>query len=320
MILYQQIPAMSLQTMVDPPLSQRVFHTRHPGVPLPESSGNRPHQYKLWSNDMLKKACDEIRRGTSLRRAELEYGIPKSTLQGYASGKHEVGQSGHRRYLSNEEEAELVTFLSGCAEVGYARSRKQVIATVQNYLTDVKGLSVTLTNGWWDKFRMRHPELSIRTAERLTYSRAIAGNPEVLGRYLETLQHTLTKYGILNVSNQIFNCDESGFPLDYKSPQVIAHKKCKHPTTIVGGDKSQVTVLACVSAAGIAMPPMVIFDRKTMKQELAYGEVPGTLYGLTDNGWSNSEMFHIWFQNHFLRYIPAVRPIIIVIGWPFFAL
>ena len=43
---------------------------------------------------------------------------------------------------SDEEEAELVTFLSGCAKVGYARTRKLIIASVQSYLSDVKGLSV----------------------------------------------------------------------------------------------------------------------------------------------------------------------------------
>ena len=107
--------------------------------------------------------------------------------------------------------------------------------------------------------------------------------------------------------------DESGFPLDYKSLKVVAEKGCKHPTTIIGGDKSQITVLARVSAAGITMPPMVLFDRKVLKPESTVGEVPGTLYGLTDNGWSNSEMFSLWFQNHFLRHIPAVRPVLLLL-------
>ena len=58
---------------------------------------------------------------------------------------------------------------------------------------------------------------------------------------------------------------------------------------------------------------MVLFDRKVLKPELTVGEVPGTLYGLTDNGWSNSEMFSLWFQNHFLRHIPAVRPVLLLL-------
>ncbi len=71
--------------------------------------------------------------------------------------------------------------------------------------------------------------------------------------------------------------------------------------------------MACVSAAGITMPPMVIFDRKTLKQELSIGEVPGTIYALTDNGWSNGEIFNIWFHNHFLTHAPAVRPLLLLL-------
>jgi hypothetical protein len=73
---------------------------------------------------------------------------------------------------------------------------------------------------------------------------------------------------------------ESGFPLDYKPLKVAAQKGCNHPTTIISGEKGQITVLACVSAAGITISPMIIFDRKTLKAELAHGEVPSTMYAM----------------------------------------
>lgn len=295
-------------------LCGRVFRSIQPGtVPLLNERAYRPCKYKLWDADKLERACADVQKGLSLRRAELEYGIPKSTIYDYASGNHMIGSSGHRRYLSNEEELELVKFLIGCADVGYARSRKQILATVESYLLNVKGHQVTLTNGWWEKFRVRHPVLTVRTAERLAYCRSIASDPRILCSYLEMLRHTLEEYSILNVPSQIFNCDESGFPLDYKPSKVAARRGCKHPTTVISGDKGQITVLACASAAGITIPPMVIFDRKTLKQELAHGEVPGTMYGLTDNGWSNAELFNIWFHNHFLCHAPAVRPLLLLL-------
>ena len=52
----------------------------------------------------------------------------------------------------------------------------------------------------------------------------------------------------------------------------------------------QVTVIACVNASGSKLPPMVIFDRKVLKADLTLNEVPETIYALTDNGWSNSEV------------------------------
>ena len=43
------------------------------------------------------------------------------------------------------------------------------------------------------------------------------------------------------------------------------------------------------------------------------GEVPGTLYGLSRNGWMNSELFYHWFLNHFLQYAPQTCPLMILL-------
>ena len=55
-------------------------------------------------------------------------------------------------------------------------------------------------------------------------------------------------------------------------------KGAKHPSVVTANVKVRFTVLACVNAAGNAMPPMVVFDQKILKDELAVGEVPGTTY------------------------------------------
>ena len=59
----------------------------------------------------------------------------------------------------------------------------------------------------------------------------------------------------------------------------------KDANFVTGGDKSQVTVLACTSTAGFALPPFVIFDRQFLNQGMTKGEVPGTLYGLSRMLW-----------------------------------
>ena len=68
--------------------------------------------------------------------------------------------------------------------------------------------------------------------------------------------------------------DESGFPLDPKSPLVVCRRGQKHPSALSSGNKSQVTVLACCNAAGYAIPPFVIFSGKILKAESTNGEVP----------------------------------------------
>ena len=102
--------------------------------------------------------------------------------------------------------------------------------------------------------------------------------------YFDLLEETLRKNKTANRPAQIFNRDETGMPLMHKPPRFIADVGQKHPYTITGSDSSQINVLACANAAGYCIPPMVIFDRKTLNPELAAGEVPGTFCSLSDSG------------------------------------
>ena len=86
----------------------------------------------------------------------------------------------------------------------------------------------------------------------------------------------------------MFNMDESGMPLDPPSLKVVTSAGIK--PGFCSGNKAQVTVVACCNAAGYVLPPMVIFDRKTLKRELTTGEVPGTMYSLSS---IDTELFEL---------------------------
>ena len=250
--------------------------------------------------------------GQAVRRVALNYGIPKSTLHDRISGKVTPGaKSGPPAYLSPEEEDELVSFLNDCSSMCYARSKKQTIALVQR-VVESKGLNVKVSDGWWKLFMKRHGTLTLRTAEPLSYARAVCSQPEILNHYYELLHQTLIEHDLADKPNQIFNLDESGMPLDPCPPKVITQKGVKHSASITTGDKAQITTLACCSAAGYVIPPLVVFDRKKLKPEMTVGEVPGTLYGLSSNGWMDTELFELWFVHHFLAHAPSCRPILLM--------
>ena len=42
-------------------------------------------------------------------------------------------------------------------------------------------------------------------------------------------------------------------------------------------------------------------------------EVPGTTYGLSENGWIDMELFKLWFFNHFLCHAGASRPLLLLL-------
>jgi hypothetical protein len=274
----------------------------------------RPNKYKAYDEDKLYSAYEEVVfENVPVRQAAMLYGVPATTLRDRVSGRVPFGKkSGPTRYLTDEEEDELVCFVIGCAEIGYSYTRKDILELVQEILIR-KEIFTVISHGWWEAFKKRHPEITLRKPELVSHVRANCAQVEVIQRYFDELEAILTDNKIFDSPSSIFNMDESGFPLDPKLPHVICKRGQRHPTTLCSGNKSQITVLACCNAAGYVIPPFVIFDRKILKAELTVGEVPETMYGLSSSGWIDSELFDAWFQNHFLSYAPASRPLLLIL-------
>ena len=275
----------------------------------------RPHIYREYGITSIEKAYEAVKNGKlTIRRAAEEYGVPRSTLHDRVAGKvsKTTTKSGPKCYLTKQEEKKLVEFLIGCASIGYAKSMREVLTIAERivHLHDDKK-DIHLSKGWWDKFCKRHPEISLRRAEPLSYARAVANNHAIIEHYFDVLQKVIEGNRLGGRPGQIFNCDETGMPLSPRPPKVAA-RIGQHPYAITTGDKSQITVLACASASGYTIPPMVIFDRKHLQAEMATGEVPGTFYGLSDTGWMDSELFHKWFVHHFLVHAPPKRPLLLL--------
>lgn len=77
-------------------------------------------------------------------------------------------------YLSTEEESEVVHWIGGCAEIGCAK------IIMSKIISKKYGYIVNVSQGWWDKFQKRHPELALQSSEMLAYKYAIAVNKAVI--------------------------------------------------------------------------------------------------------------------------------------------
>ena len=116
--------------------------------------------------------------GLSYREATNQFSVSKSTLHNRISGKVLPGaKSGAPLYLDEEEEGELVRWLEGCTQIGYAKSVKEVCAIVRAIVAKKNNLeSVVVSHGWWDWFSQHHPHLMLHTGEGLVYHRLISTN------------------------------------------------------------------------------------------------------------------------------------------------
>ena len=116
-----------------PPLTQRVVsekvHSNHNDRNV---LIERPAYYKDYNEISLQKAMAAVDRGESLRRTAEKFGVPRSTLHDHIVGKVKLGaMSGPSPYLTRDGEEELANIVVRCSEIGYAYSRLQVLALVQ---------------------------------------------------------------------------------------------------------------------------------------------------------------------------------------------
>ena len=182
-----------------------------------------------------------ISGGVSIRHAALQFGVPKSSLGDWVSGCVIPGStSGPPRYLTVSEENELVKFLSRSASIGYGKSCKEVMALVQRVLQS-KNLATHVSSGWWESFCRCHPNLSLSTAALLSLARSHASDPDTVSGYFDLLERTLEENDLIGKPGQLYNLDESGMPLDPKSPKVVVERGSQ-AVAIGSGNKSQVTI------------------------------------------------------------------------------
>ena len=123
-----------------------------------------------------------------------------------------------------------------------------------------RGIKNAVTTGWWNKFICQHPVLSERTPASLSIARAKASSKECLDTYFDRLEEILQETGLSENPALLFNMDETGFAIPKKTVDVCG---TKNVLSICSGSKSQITVLACVSGSGQALPPMIIWSKKT---------------------------------------------------------
>ena len=103
-------------------------------------------------------------------------------------------------------------------------------------------------------------------------------NRETIDQYFSLLKNVLDEHNLAANPERIYNVDETGTPLDFKTPNIVAKtgsKKVRY---------RQVTIVACASAVGQALAPLVIFNAKNLNPAWTRNEVSGSKYGLSDKG------------------------------------
>jgi hypothetical protein len=111
----------------------------------------------------------------------------------------------------------------------------------------------------------------------------------------------------------IYNVDESGVTIEHRPSRVVVELGRRNVYAVTSAERGKThTILACISASGYALPPLMVYPRKrAVPNKLKENAVSATIFVSSENGWINQELYLQWFES-FLKMIPESRPVLLI--------
>ena len=109
-------------------------------------------------------------------------------------------------------------------------------------------------------------------------------------------------WGLNYTPNRIWNVDECGVG-DIPQPTAVVGITGECTFQTISGEKPQnTTIVSCISAGGLAMPPLVIFKANKIKPEWREAAPTGYMIQGSATGYINGRLFQE-FGEHFVRFL-----------------
>ena len=148
--------------------------------------------------------------------------------------------------LSSMEDR-LAQYLVDMADMGFGLSRQEVMHLAFQ-IAEESGIkhpfqNFTAGRKWFEAFRSRHPNLTLRTPEALSYARTKSINPKTIEDFFTKLGAIYARLNLFCKPMQVFNVDESGVNLTQHKGKVITEVKRKGVHRVVGAEKGKKTHL-----------------------------------------------------------------------------
>ena len=198
--------------------------------------------------------------------------------------------------------------------LGFSPTITELVSIVSDYVHK-NSIETPFSDGRpgidWLKAFMKRNGLSLKKAEMISAARKSAtSDPFVIYDFYDLLEELLQKHRF--EPDQIWNCDESGFPTDPQKCRVVGSKGKSAYKITCGAGRENITTLAVCSAAGQVLDPLVIFSGKNFQQSTWKGDkaLPETYYGLSESGWMTSDVFYDWFKLFVKRIVK--RPLLLI--------
>lgn len=269
------------------------------------------------SEEVYKKAIEEVQNGVSLRVAAAKYKIDYTVLC-RRKNKEERGEKclskGGQTVLSAEVELQIVNRLVQCSEWGQPLDLYDLRVIVKNYLDKIGRRVERFQNNMPGMefalgFVKRHKErLSMRFCQNIKRSRA-GITTEHVRAYFENLRNSIDGVSPSN----IVNYDETNLTDDPGRKRVISKRGMKYPERVMNHSKSATSLMFAAAADGTILPPFVVYRAKHMYETWKIGGPIGARFSSTPSGWFDINCFMDWIVTiaiPYFRNLPGKKVLI----------
>ncbi|XP_029340970.1 tigger transposable element-derived protein 1-like [Acyrthosiphon pisum] len=212
-----------------------------------------------------------------------------------------------RKTFSDEQLLKLKEYITDIDRRSFGLTKVQCQKLVYEYASDNNvphcfNTEYKMAGHDWIESFMKEFDFSLRKPEVTSIGRLMAFNKVNVSLFFDKLKEIRTRNNFS--SSQIFNVDESGVStVPCKLPKVLSPIGSRRVSKLVSAERGKnITVVCGVSAAGVYVPPFIIFPRIRMKEELSRGTPPGTLCVCNESGWMTTETFLLYLQ-HFSKHV-----------------
>ena len=155
-------------------------------------------------------------------------------------------------------------------------------------------------------FRKRHPQLTIRTPQRLSNSRACI-TETLIREWFDDLKGNLQNHGIegiLEDPSRVFNTDETNIQLSPKTGKVISLKGWRNIYEIAPApEKSTLTFLGTFSASGAIACPTIVFPYVRLPTDIVQSVPDNFAIAISESGWMTAPVFYEFICNTFNNWL-----------------
>lgn len=244
-----------------------------------------------------------IRTPTAHEASSTTDALPASTKWHREHGRGtRRDKAAKEQYLSPQEEKVLASHVLRMCENGYplpvkALGSLALVIRRRRHSTPDDSIKPPGKN-WPQGFYRRNPQLKSRRLRAIPWDRHDRSIHAKVNEWFSIIGIELANPLIL--PENVYNMDETGVILgNLGSLKVLVGKEELRNYRGASSERTLITAVECVSAAGKSLNPLVIWPAATLRNNWTAHETPGWHFACTDSGYTNNAVNLYWVQHVF---------------------